>query len=63
MTYAQLDAAAVAAAASEPLANLATGDRVIVAHPPGLEFSVAAGVILPLSLVLVRSIRSSQGAN
>ena len=44
LTYSQLDAAAAAAAASNPLANLAKGDRVIVAHPPGLEFSVAAGI-------------------
>ena len=34
LSYAQLNAAAAAAARSKPLASLTKGDRVIVAHPP-----------------------------
>jgi hypothetical protein len=34
LTYAQLNGAAAAAARANPLAHLAPGERVIVAHPP-----------------------------
>ena len=45
LSYAKLDALAAAAACAQPMGGLPKGDRVIIAHPPGAEFSVAVQAV------------------
>ena len=60
LTYAELEAAAAAAARAKPLVNLAPGERVIIAHPPGLEFSVAGGDVTQRDMRLLNVIPRMQ---
>lgn len=52
-----------AAARAKPLANLYEGERVIIAHPPGLEFSVAVHACMKAGLVFCPVYPPREGAD
>jgi acyl-CoA synthetase (AMP-forming)/AMP-acid ligase II len=52
-----------ALARGKPLASLGKGDRVIVAHPPGLEFSIAVHACMKAELVFVPVYPPREGAD
>jgi acyl-coenzyme A synthetase/AMP-(fatty) acid ligase len=63
LTYAALNDAAAAASRTKPLANLDAGDRVIIAHPPGLEFSVAVHACMKAQVVFCPVYPPREGAD
>lgn len=52
-----------ALARGKPLAKLTKGDRVIVAHPPGLEFSIAVHACMKAELMFVPVYPPREGAD
>jgi acyl-CoA synthetase (AMP-forming)/AMP-acid ligase II len=52
-----------ALARGKPLASLTKGERVIVAHPPGLEFSIAVHAVMKAELMFVPVYPPREGAD